>query len=334
MGKTGINGSGLELDDQMVSTKGIIPWHNWSIVVPDEYLTATHAMELALPWTAEFQPIMFNGQEVPATIGKMVVRSDTQRVLGIVKNRYNIIQPQDSFNFLDGLIESHELRIETAGSLRHGSRIFIVAELPGDLKIAGDEYKQYIFLGNSYDGSTNLYCMTTAVRVVCANTWAAAIASADSIIKVRHSFNYEEKMKVARKVLLKSTEYFGAFAKMGEVLAATPFTSEQFDGLMKHLWPDADSKRGMTVALNNRDAFRVVANANDLDTLRGTAWGVLQAAIDYSDHSRTIKDMSGTMGEDGYAAQERQLLRSLEDNSLKLAAAAFIQDATGVPILV
>jgi len=127
----------IENDDQMVSTKGIVPWHKLGIVVPDEYLTATRAMELALPWTAEFQPIMFNGQEVPATIGKMVVRSDTQRVLGIVKNRYNIIQPQDSFNFLDGLIESHELKIETAGSLRHGSRIFIVAELPGTSKLPG-----------------------------------------------------------------------------------------------------------------------------------------------------------------------------------------------------
>lgn len=72
-----------------------------------------------LDWTVEQTPVfMDDGTEIKNY--KANIRSDDKTVLGIVTNRYKIVQNADAFSFTDAIVGETEdgiVRYETAGSL-------------------------------------------------------------------------------------------------------------------------------------------------------------------------------------------------------------------------
>ena len=64
---------------------------------------------------------------------------------------------------------------ETAGALKGGRHIWMLARLPKTLRAAGDdEIKPYVLLANSHNGTRALRMIPTTIRVVCANTLVVA----------------------------------------------------------------------------------------------------------------------------------------------------------------
>lgn len=90
---------GLYENDWMLSTKQR-PWHGIGTVVQDAP-TSEDAIRIAkLNWTVEQFPIYANGKEIAGMFAN--VRSDTNETLGVVRNRYKIVQNNEAFNFVDG----------------------------------------------------------------------------------------------------------------------------------------------------------------------------------------------------------------------------------------
>jgi hypothetical protein len=95
-------------------------------------------------------------------------------VLGIVGDRYRIVQNHEAFQFVDQLIGS-QLQFETAGSLCGGRRVWVLARLPEQIEVGGDPVRPFVLLMNSHDGSTAVIAATTPVRLVCQNTCYANV---------------------------------------------------------------------------------------------------------------------------------------------------------------
>jgi Domain of unknown function (DUF932) len=93
------------------------------------------------------------------------VRQDTREVLGIVGERYRIVQNHEAFAFIDQLLGS-SIHFETAGSLQGGRRVWVLATLPDHVEVGGGAVRPYVLLMNSHDGSTAVIAATTPVRVV------------------------------------------------------------------------------------------------------------------------------------------------------------------------
>ena len=109
---------------------GEVPWHRLGTRL-DSPATARDAMEAAqLDYEVNLAEMTTtDGVSVPGR--KAVVRTDTHDVLGVVGDRYQPIQNAECFSFLDAVVADGSLRYETAGALRKGEKVWMLAKLPG-----------------------------------------------------------------------------------------------------------------------------------------------------------------------------------------------------------
>ena len=160
------------------------PWHGLGTMV-QEAPTSADALRLAgLDWTVEARDMWLNGGYEPIPGYKANVRSSDNKVLGVVSDKYRIVQNADAFAFTDALIGG-DVHYETAGSLLDGKKIWLLAKLP-DSEICGDKTEPYVCFSNTHDGSGAVRVCMTPVRVVCNNTLNLALNTAQRAWSVRH----------------------------------------------------------------------------------------------------------------------------------------------------
>lgn len=128
-------------------------------------------------------------------------RTDTKQILGVVGNRYSIVQNSTAFDFFDTVIGQGHARYETAGALGIGETIFVTAKLPS-MDVANDEVEKYLLFTNSHDGSSAVTVMYTPVRVVCNNTLTAALSSRSTYKKTfRHTKSVNNKLNYLKATM-------------------------------------------------------------------------------------------------------------------------------------
>ena len=123
------------------------------------------------------------------------VRTDSGDVLGVVGKRYRIVQNRDAFGFLDSLLQDGIMKYESAGALRGGRQVFLLARMPSvDEIVPGDNSLRYVLFSTSHDGTAAIHAVPTSVRVVCANTLRIATASS---VGFRHTDDVKAKLDSA-----------------------------------------------------------------------------------------------------------------------------------------
>src|SRR5262249_19018184 len=158
------------------------------------------------------------------------VRSDTGAVLGVVGNDYRILQNREAFAFMDDLVGEKLAMFETAGSLREGRRVWMMARIPKELRPAGtqDTIQPYVLLANSHDGSMSVRMIPTTVRVVCQNTLHLALSRAGtSGLRIGHYENLHDRIDEARQKLGIVLKRFDRFQQELDALAKVSLTETQ-----------------------------------------------------------------------------------------------------------
>ena len=210
------------------------PWHGLGTKV-EEAPTSADALRLAgLDWNVEQKNIQLcGGSKVPGY--KANVRSTDGKVLGVVSDRYRIVQNADAFEFTDSIIGG-DVRYETAGSLNGGKKIWLLAKLP-ETEIVGDKTEPYLCFSNTHDGSGAVRVCMTPIRVVCNNTLNLALDSAKRAWSVRHTGSLQSKMHEARTCLRMANTYMGALAEKADRMANTAITRDQLNRILDELFP-------------------------------------------------------------------------------------------------
>ena len=104
------------------------PWHGLGRIVA-EAPTSKEALKLAgLDWKVVQEPIYTELHRVVEGY-KANVRDSDRKVLGVVSDRYKVVQNADAFSFTDELL-GKGVRYETAGSLQEGKKVWLLARLP------------------------------------------------------------------------------------------------------------------------------------------------------------------------------------------------------------
>lgn len=261
------------------------PWHDTGVMV-QEAPTSHEALRLAgLDWTVDSRPVYDELiREIPGY--KANVRSSDNKTLGIVTDRYKIVQNTDAFEFTDNLIGG-DVHYETAGSLQGGKRIWLLAKLPSKI-IVGDEVEPYLCFTNSHDGTGAIRACMTPVRVVCNNTLNLALATAKRQWSTKHVGDIEAKMAEARSVLEFSEEYMAAMNLHAEKLAATKVSTADMQEVLNEMFPtkEDDSECKKRNAAKAKEEIMVCYYAPDLENFRGTAWGAVNAISDFATHNQ------------------------------------------------
>ena len=265
------------------------PWHGLGTMVT-EATTSSDALRFAgLDWTVRQEPV-YNARGGIVKGYKANVRDKDGSVLGIVGDRYKVVQNVDAFNFTDDLIGG-DVRYETAGSLKEGRQIWLLARM-SEFKVAGDKVEPYLCFTNSHDGSGGLKVCMTPIRVVCNNTLNLALKSAKRVWSMRHTENIRERLDEARDCLFRADEYMAKLAVYADRAANTRLYDADIKAILEELFPitDGATDRERATAEKCRNEFMVCYFAPDIKRFRGTAWGAINAASDLVTHSMPHKN--------------------------------------------
>ena len=217
------------------------------------------------------------------------VRTDTTDVLGVVGSRYHVIQNVDAFRFFDSLVGEGAAIYDTAGALGKGERIWILAKLPGHIKVKGNDIvDKYLLLSNSHDGSSIVRAKLTPIRVVCENTLSMALRGSDEEVRVRHTANADEMLEKAHELMGLTNSLYDQITEIYRKMSLVNFTGDQVLDYVKTLVPDNEDAERHTRTENIRGKILELHETGaGSDMSRGTLWGAYNSVTEFVDHVHT-----------------------------------------------
>ena len=210
------------------------PWHGLGVRVESALNSEDALVMSGLNWNVLQKPIMTtSGNPIPGY--KANIRDTDNRVLGVVTDRYRVVQNSEAFAFTDALL-GEGVRYETAGSLQDGKKIWILAKLPDKYIIEGDQIDPYLVFSSSHDGSGSIKVAMTPIRVVCQNTLNLAMSTAKRCWSTIHIGDLAAKMDEAHNTLLLAEKYMGRlgmeFSRLSKIKLSDQKVLEYIDLLL------------------------------------------------------------------------------------------------------
>lgn len=266
------------------------PWHGLGTVVK-EAPDSESALRLAgLDWSVTQQDV-YTQERFIIPGYKANVRETDLAILGIVSDKYRVVQNEEAFAFTDELLENG-VKYETAGSLQGGKKVWILARMPEKYEILGDEIEPYFLLMNSHDGSSGFAVAMTPVRVVCSNTLNLALKKAQRIWTSRHTTNVIYRMDEARDTLLKVYDYMEELDSEVERLASMRLSGQTVTRLLSEFFPQTEDMSDIAKKNNRRqleDLKHRYFDAPDLKDMGHNAYRFINAISDFATHARPIR---------------------------------------------
>lgn len=254
---------------------------------------AEHAIEYAgLGWRVESAPAECGGVEIPnhfVTFRDDMAQNDPHRFLGVVQGRYQIVQNREVLTIADDLIGESGAKFETLGSLWGGRQCYATVVLPGEMQIKDDRVDKFLVLKWSHDGTCGIEGCITPVRVVCANTVAAAFRQAKVSTSIRHTNSAVERIGEARRILGLANDYYDKVGQVFNAMASTRVDDRFVDAYLKAIIPDTGKKRNTRSEKTRAQIASLFYGGQDgaeMEAVKGTAWGLYNATTQYIDHDR------------------------------------------------
>ena len=302
------------------NNKSIERLHKSAWVKAGKAVTATSAAEAAkqagLDWTVSTQPLQaYVTNEVnefesvtdyyPVENKKAVLKHGTDgnnSVIGVVGNKYKLVQNIEVFNALDSLIDSGEARYAAAGEIKNGSQVWMVLELPHGVYVADDPHVAMLLVKTGHDGSSSVVIKPIIERLFCANQINGLITGNkkynDYTYRMTHTTNQELSVNDIRNITRLTYSAIGDYQDTANRLLSVKMSRDKAVDYFKRVWAlpseiesapvDMLSKgqlKQRTIALNARQkAWTIYSESPTQENIRDTAFGAWQAVIEYADH--------------------------------------------------
>lgn len=285
------------------------PWHGLGIRV-ESALSSEDALEMSgLNWNVIQRPIMTSNYD-PIPGYKANVRDTDNRVLGVVTDRYRVVQNAEAFAFTDALL-GEGVKYETAGSLQNGRKIWLLAKLPDKYIIEGDQIEPYLVFSSSHDGSGSIKVAMTPIRVVCQNTLNIALSSAKRVWSTVHVGDPAAKMEEAHNTLLLAEKYMGRlgmeFSRLSKIKLSDQKVMEYINLLLPMDEQPTETHRKNITRIREDMKLRYF-DAPDLHHVGKNAYRFLNAVSDFATHAKPLRETA--------SYRENLFARTMEGNPL------------------
>lgn len=266
------------------------PWHGLGTRVL-EAPSSQEALRLSgLDWNVIQEPIYTKENERISGY-KANVRDSDRKTLGVVTDRYKVIQNTEAFAFTDALL-GEGVRYETAGSLQDGKRIWLLAHMPHEYIIGGEHISPYLVFTNTHDGSGAVRVAVTPVRVVCSNTLNLALAQAKRSWSMIHTGNVQGKLEEAKETLLMAREYMDELGKEFENLRKKELSDKKVLDFIEILIPKDENftpQQKKNVQRLRDDMKLRYFEAPDLKDVGRNAYRFINAVSDFATHAEPLR---------------------------------------------
>lgn len=278
-------------------------WHQLGTVLPDTFDAAT-ALEKAhlANWNVRKEETRTaSGLIVPNTYavvrdnpfipGQVDVLTRNGQAVG---EGYTPIQNESHVELLNALVDESGAHFETAGSLHDGADVFVTMKMPEHMMVGGqDEVGIYLAALNNHVGTAAFRFLVTPVRIVCANTQAAAIREAKAKFSIYHSTGAMSHMEEARQALGLTFKYIDAFQDEANHLLDQEFFESEFAALTGQLVGKVDENTPKRTARNIVETTSSMMwsflESPTNEGIRNTKWCAYQAIAEWADHLAPVR---------------------------------------------
>lgn len=303
------------------------PWHGLGNKIDDMSTIEEWQVQAGLDWSVSKRPVQYGAHDTPGVVkgfkDKFVLaRTTDDHPYAVVSNRYKPVQPKEILEFFRDLISDFGMKIDTAGSLRDGKRVWALAKTGDAHKVMGvDSVDSYLMLATSYDLTFSTLAQFTSVRVVCNNTLQQSFGTHTGRVTIPHMREFDETAVKAELGI--GRQQWESYTKMLDTLAtikldvakATEVTQKIFHAEL--LTVSAENAINLKHAANVIDLFS--GRAVGADIAGSTAWGLVNATTEYLDYHRRARNQGNRLDSawfgDSYNTKQRMV-----DECLLLAA--------------
>jgi len=282
-------------------------WHGLGTVFEEEVST-TEMLELASlnDWNVRLEEVVtpegFSSDRKYNYVARTNPFDKNQTdILGVVGERYRILQNEELFDFGDALLDGGG-RWETAGSIKGGRQVFgslaLERETVLDPTGVSDKVNTYLLVNTSHDGSIAIQASVTPVRVVCANTLNLALGTGvgrnrttKQSYKIRHTQTAQGKIQAAREALGLANTYLDEFDKLAHEMIEREITQDKFMEILYTAYPrPEEDKKGAVSKWNTKiETIEEIYQSATTNMISGTAWGALNAMTERLDWFRSAR---------------------------------------------
>lgn len=285
-------------------------WHGLGKVLAD-YPTREEAKAIAHPWEPQTEPLYRvitdpeTGKKKAVRVPEfdLVTRDDDPLAppLGVKPETRSLVTNEEMYDIGDAIMKGEGGRVlyETGGSLKGGRKVWLLLRFEEPFQIggrAGTETIAYYGLQNANDGSGAFRGQGTNVCIVCDNT--SHMADLDASAKgtefvFRHTANIGEKIEEAKAALAGWKSSVRAYQTLAEHMIDIPITRQQRTAFVHEFIPMPQetliSDRVRQNVVDGRIKMLSIFDSATQEATADTAWGLVQAAIEYSQWYRKAK---------------------------------------------
>ena len=300
---------------------GETPWHGLGTKLEEPATAAEAIVAAGLNYEVELRSLLTDdGISVPSR--KAVIRRDTDVVLGTVGNSYSPVQNHQCFSFLDAVVGDGQLRYHTAGALGKGQKVWMLAKLPGEIRVKDSEdvTEKYLLLSNSHDGTSALRVFFSPIRVVCSNTLGAAERRGRKDgVSIMHKGDLKAKVTEAQEILGLAKRFYDDVDEHIDRLANHYPTHQQLEEYFFNIYPNAPNAKNRRAENVRSELFRLFESGRgqDIPEIRLTTWAAFNAVTEFVDHFRS------TRGRTPHAKASRRLESAWFGSGARLKADAW-----------
>lgn len=276
-----------------------VPWHGLGHQLAPNQPLEVWADQAGMNWRIEASDVRFAtshfGLDVVHAFPKQKVlyRSDTKAPLSVVSSRYKVVQPAEILEFYRDLTEMGGYKLETAGVLKDGKKLWALARTGQSVTLKGrDTVNGYLLLATACDGTLATTAQFTSVRVVCNNTLAIALGSGEGVVKVPHRTEFDAQ--AVKQQLGVAVAPWSAFEDYIKALAECRIAERAVESFLAKVFVHAlsNTMEEPSTTVNEQAIKKIRAlysghgRGAELASARGTVWGVLNSVTEYVDHHR------------------------------------------------
>ena len=282
----------IEINDTVVFGSNKPAWHGLGTVFPG-LLSPLRVFAEGVGHRDILEvPVHLNGLVLPNQKGLVgITAKGVQVPLSVVGEGYGVLKSETMYRILDGVYQGQGV-VDAAGTLRNGSREWVLVKREAWAAKAGDTVLTYDLWLNRHDGSGCFELHRTNVRVVCANTWKLAVSGGNRVFGVRHTRNVGQGVQAALEVLgyveEAEVKQRRAAQRMAEASFSATEAARAFNALL-------GIKEGAEISTRTQNQARELNRlfAGGTGNLGKTRWDAFNAVTEYVDHSRSSRVSEG-----------------------------------------
>lgn len=222
---------------------------------------------------------------------KVIHRTDNDNVMSVMKSSYHPLKVEDFKKINSQMLNISGFEHEGFQAFKGGKIILsFLKNNNGNMNIGGNEIKDYLVIGSSFDGSYPIFIGTSTIVVRCTN--AFGLISKHN--KIRHTKSSDVKIE---QLIASMDLYFEERNVMQgrfELWNSINIDNSVIDRVVENIVQlEEDEEENSTRKLNTASNIRMSID-REINAVGKTAWGIFNGLTYYSTH--VMKNKNTTFG--------------------------------------